>query len=193
ALVCLADMIQVFMLNMTYDVPVKLLSFHLLLFSLFLLAPERKRIMGFFLFSDRPTAPSAQPPLLRSARALRIAVILQVVFGLYLAGVNVFNRINAWHTIGDGRPRPSLYGIWEVDKMMIDGQVRSPLIGDYGRWRRVVFDLTTYTNFQRMDDSVEYFGSSIDDKAKVVNLTSFEDKNWKASLAFDRPAKDQLI
>src|SRR5262245_33945079 len=77
--------------------------------------------------------------------------------------------------------------------MMIDGQVRSPLIGDYGRWRRVVFDLTTYTNFQRMDDSVEYFGSSIDDKAKVVNLTSFEDKNWKASLAFDRPAKDQLI
>jgi uncharacterized membrane protein YphA (DoxX/SURF4 family) len=29
ALVCLADMIQIFMLNMTYDLPVKLLSFHL--------------------------------------------------------------------------------------------------------------------------------------------------------------------
>ena len=40
ALVCLADMIQVFTLNMTYDVPVKLFSFHLLLFSLFLLAPD---------------------------------------------------------------------------------------------------------------------------------------------------------
>ena len=38
ALVCLADMTQVFMLNMTYDVPVKLLSFHLILLSLFLLA-----------------------------------------------------------------------------------------------------------------------------------------------------------
>ena len=35
ALVCLADMIQVFMLNMTYDVPVKLFSFHLIsVFSL---------------------------------------------------------------------------------------------------------------------------------------------------------------
>ena len=31
-------MIQVFMLNMTYDVPVKLLSFHLILLSLFLLS-----------------------------------------------------------------------------------------------------------------------------------------------------------
>ena len=38
ALICLADMVQVFMLNMTYDVPVKLLSFHLILLSLFLLA-----------------------------------------------------------------------------------------------------------------------------------------------------------
>ena len=193
ALVCLADMIQVFTLNMTYDVPVKLLSFHLLLFSLFLLAPERERIVSFFLFPDRPTPPSTQPPLWRSPRALRIAVILQVVFGFCLVGVNVLNRINAWHTYGDGRPKPSLYGIWDVEQMTIDGQVRSPLINDYGRWRRVVFDVTTFTSFHRMDDSVEYFGSSIDDKAKVLKLTSFQDKNWKASLAFDRPVQDQLI
>jgi hypothetical protein len=42
AMVCLADMIQVFMLNMTYDVPVKLFSFHLILFSLLLLAPDAR-------------------------------------------------------------------------------------------------------------------------------------------------------
>src|SRR5581483_8626940 len=39
ALVSLADMSYVVTLNMTYDVPVKLLSFHLILLSLFLLAP----------------------------------------------------------------------------------------------------------------------------------------------------------
>ncbi len=65
ALVCLADMIQVFMLNMTYDVPVKLFSFHLILFSLFLLAPEANRLLGFF-FTDRAVgsfAASASIPL----------------------------------------------------------------------------------------------------------------------------------
>ena len=46
ALVCLADMVQVFMLNMTYDIPVKLFSFHLLLFSLFLLAPDIRRLLS---------------------------------------------------------------------------------------------------------------------------------------------------
>lgn len=35
----LASMAQVFLMNMTFDVPVKLLSFHLLLISLVLLAP----------------------------------------------------------------------------------------------------------------------------------------------------------
>src|SRR6516162_4529530 len=35
ALVCLADTVQIFALDMTYDVPVKLFSFHLILLSLF--------------------------------------------------------------------------------------------------------------------------------------------------------------
>ncbi len=41
-LICLADMTQVFVLNMTYDVPVKLFSFHLILIALLLLLPERQ-------------------------------------------------------------------------------------------------------------------------------------------------------
>jgi hypothetical protein len=45
---------------MTYDIPVKLLSFHLMLFSLFLLAPEARRLFNFF-------SPIAQP-LLRGKR-----------------------------------------------------------------------------------------------------------------------------
>src|ERR1019366_2675581 len=48
AMVCLADSIQIFTLNMTYDVPVKLFSFHLILMCLFLLAPEFQRLADFF-------------------------------------------------------------------------------------------------------------------------------------------------
>jgi len=77
AAVCLVDMIQVFTLNMTYDVPVKLLSFHLLVLSLFLLAPEGRRIFTF-LFSDRVTERSTQPPLLKSLRANRVLAVVQM-------------------------------------------------------------------------------------------------------------------
>jgi len=52
-LVCLLDMTQVFMLNMTYDVPVKLFSFHVILMGLFLLGPEAARLCDFFFLERR--------------------------------------------------------------------------------------------------------------------------------------------
>src|SRR5271169_4479326 len=80
ALVALADMIQVFMLNMTYDVPVKLFSFHLILMALFLLAPECQRLADF-LFCNRTVGPSTQPPLFSTRRANRIALAAQILLG----------------------------------------------------------------------------------------------------------------
>ncbi|HEY6347946.1 MAG TPA: DoxX family protein [Candidatus Angelobacter sp.] len=191
ALVCTADMIQVFTLNMTYDVPVKLLSFHLLVLALFLLAPEGRRTFTF-LFSGRATEPSSQRQLFRGLRANRVAVIVQVVFGLYLVGMNLYSEVQSWYTYGGGRPKPSLYGIWNVEQMSIDGVVRSPLLTDSDRWRRVIFDFIAFTQFQRMDDTFAGFGSTIDDKGKTLLLTKPADKNWKASFTFDRPAQDQL-
>ncbi len=192
ALVCLADMVQVFTLNMTYDVPVKLFSFHLIVFSLFLLVPEGRRLVNFFL-TDRAIAASRQTPLFRSARANRIAVILQVAFGLYLIGMGVYGGIQAWHTYGGGRPKSSLYGIWNVEQMSMDGQVHPPLLTDQARWRRVVFDFPTFASFQRPDDTFTGFGSSINDTDKTLTLTKPADKNWKATFTFVRPAADQLV
>jgi hypothetical protein len=118
---------------------------------------------------------------------------LQVLFGLYLGGLSVYGGIQSWRTYGGGRPKPSLYGIWDVEQMSIDGQVRSPLLTDYDRWRRVLFDSTTAASFQRMDESFASFGSSISDKNSTLTLTKGSDKAWKAIFSFDRPAPGQLI
>ena len=64
ALICLADMLQVFVLNMTYDFGLKLISFHLILMSLILLAPDFRRLSNVF-FLDRAAGPSSHPPLFR--------------------------------------------------------------------------------------------------------------------------------
>jgi hypothetical protein len=191
ALVCLADMIQVFTLNMTYDVPVKLFSFHLLLFSLFLLAPDARRLLNFF-FTSRVVAPPQHAPLFRSARATRTAVILQVVFGLYLIGMGLYSNIEGWRNFGGGRPKSLLYGIWNVDQMSVDGQLHPALFTDQNRWRRLVFDSTAFTSFQRPDDSFVFYASSISDKDNTLTLSKTADKNWKASFNYTRPAPDQL-
>lgn len=185
-------MVQVFVLNMTYDVPVKLLSFQLILMALFLLAPDFERLANLF-FLDRTAAPSTQPPLFTTPRANHIALAAQIVFGASLLGANAYGTWTAWHHYGGGSPESAFYGIWNVDQLTIDGQARPPLVTDNDRWRRIIFDSPTRTAFQRMDDSFARYGASIDANGKTVTLTKDDDKNWKASFTFQRPAPDQLI
>ncbi|ATL66575.1 hypothetical protein CRH09_10500 [Nocardia terpenica] len=52
ALLSLVDTALVFVLNMTFDGPIKIISSHLMLMSLVLLAPEARRLVG----NPRPIA-----------------------------------------------------------------------------------------------------------------------------------------
>jgi hypothetical protein len=191
ALVCLADCIQVFTLNMTYDVPVKLFSFHLILMCLFLLAPGLRRLADFFVLNRVP-GPSTRPPLFKTRRANRIAVAAQIVFGLCLLGANVYSSWRLWHTYGGGAPQSPLYGIWNVDQLAIDGQLHPPLLTDSDRWHRVVFDSPETMTFQNMGDSFAYYGAAINTNDKSIALTKFKDKSWQANFKFQRAAANQL-
>ena len=193
ALICLADITQVFVLNMTYDIGLKQISFHLILLSLFLLAPEFSRLANVFLL-DRPADPSTQPPLFRSSRANWTALAAQIGFGVYLLGTYAYINSSYWYAAGDSSPRSPLYGIWNVEQLSVDGTVRPPVVEDYDRrWRRVIFDLPSTMAFQRVDDSFARYGVSIDVYNNTIALTKGGSKKWKASFTFQRPTQDQLI
>jgi len=194
AMICLADMIQVFLLNMAYDFGLKQISFHLLLMSVFLLAPDFPRLANLF-FLNRPAVASTEPPLLRTRHANRLALAAQIIFGLYLFGMFTNLARSYWYAEGGGGgPRSPLYGIWNVEELSIDGQLRSPLLNDYDRrWRRVIFDFPGRMAFQRTDDSFAHYGVSIDTNDRTLTLTKGNSKSWKARFTSERPAPDQLI
>lgn len=189
ALICLADMTQVFMLNMTYDVPVKLLSFHLILLSLVLLAPDLSRLVKFF-FSNRPTEAPRNWDLFATRRANRIAFAVQVLFGVWLVGANLYGAVTGWHEYGAGSAKSTLYGIWDIETLTIDGKAREPLLTDNERWKRAIFDYPTNVAFQRMDDSLAHYGAAIKDQ--TLALTKNDDKNWKANFIIKRGPADHL-
>jgi uncharacterized membrane protein YphA (DoxX/SURF4 family) len=191
ALVCLADMTQVFMLNMAYDVPVKLFSFHLILMSVLLLAPDFQRLANVF-FLDRAATPSMQPQLFLSQKANRIGLVVQVIFGIWLVATNVYGSWSAWRIYGGARPKSPLYGIWDVEQLSIDGQVRPALLGDNERWHRVIFDSPMFATIQSMNDSFACYGVAIEAEKRSLALTKNFDKNWSANLSFQRDGQDQM-
>jgi hypothetical protein len=191
ALICLIDMIEVFALNMTYDVPVKLFSFHMILMAAFLLLPERSRLAGLCFPSCSVAAVAAQRFFV-SFRANRIAIAAQIIFGLLMFSATLYGIGENWSKWGGGAPKSPFYGIWNVDEMAIDGVIRSPLLTDYDRWRRIVFDYPQWLSFQRMDDSFGGFATNLDAKRSALALTRNGDQKWKGQLLIHREGTDHM-
>ena len=192
ALVCFADMSYVFLLNMTYDVPVKLFSFHLILLALILLAPQFRRLADFFLFNGA-TEPASAAPLFGSRRANRIVVAVQALFALWLIAMNLWGVRRDWKQYGPGAPQPALYGIWNVEQFNVNGQPRPPLLTDTSRWRRVILERFDFAAIQQMNDAQTFYNVAVDTNKKTIALTGRRGSTQKIALAFSRPAADQLV
>ncbi len=193
AMLSLVDMAQVFVLNMTFDVPVKILSGHLLLLSMVLLAPEARRLFDMLLLG-RATGPSTTPYPFRSPRARRIAVLVQMLLGIWVAIGLVHSQWLTWHLLGEGRPKPPLYGIWSVTDFTRDGQRLPPLLTDQNRWRRVVVDYTGALVYQRMDDTLVTVEAKADPHThRMVLLTATPQPAPLGTLTFQQPAPDKAL
>jgi hypothetical protein len=182
ALIAGADMLQVFVLNMSYDVGLKQTSFHLLAISLFLLWPELKRIGHVLVLDlDRP-------------RESRRSLIIQLAFGAYLLAMFTRLAVASWYNPGGpGYAKSALYGIWDVETMSVDGEVRPPMFNDYDRrWRRVIFDTPELMIVERLDDSFAHYGASIDPERHMIALRKIQSRVWRASFSYDRRGDDEL-
>lgn len=194
AILCLASMAHVFVLNMTYDVGVKILSFQLTLMSLVLLAPDFPRLANVLLL-NRPAGVSVEPELFRTRRFNRIALVVQIVAGLYLAVAYADVSRTFWYADGGGgSPKSPLYGIWNVEELAINGQVRPSELNSYDRrWRRVIFDAPQWIYFQRTDDSFMRYGATVDIQAGMVTLTKGKSRTWSSNFRIERPSTDRLL
>jgi hypothetical protein len=121
------------------------------------------------------------------------AITVQIAFGIYLIAVLLYGEGATWYAFGGGRTKSPLYGIWNVEQLVMDGELHPPLLTDNSRWRRLIFDFPTSVNFQGVDDSFTGYGASINAKEKTIALTKAGDKNWKAVFAFERPKQNELI
>lgn len=164
---------QIFLLNMTYDVPVKILSFHLLVISLILVTPHVRRLADVLVLQRR-TDPVVPAELFTTRRRNRIAVAVQLALGVWIAAGCVAINVAGWYEYGDGRAKPELYGIWSVTDFIVDGAARPPLTTDEMRWQRVVFDQPGVVTLQRMDgDLIDVPATATGDTLTLPEVGTF--------------------
>ena len=192
ALVTLAVTFGVFMVNMTYDVPVKLFAFHLVLMSIFLIAPDARRLINWFVL-NRPVMPAPAPRYGPSSLSNRIWICAQLAFTAGALAFQIEGGARGWMRYGGGAPKSPLYGIWDVDSMSINGELRPPLTSDTLRYSHAVFQaLDGAISFQKMDQKFDRFGGTIDTVKHTLALKKFTDSTWKPVLSYERPSPTRL-
>jgi hypothetical protein len=198
ALICIGVMTNVVMLNFSYDVPVKLLSAHLLAMAVFLAAPDARRLASLFLL-NRPVAPAVDRPLFARRWSHQGTLVLRTMAILLFVGFMAHEAYKRAKTDGELAPKPPLYGLWDVDDFVADGQARPPLLTDKTRWRRMIFDYPGYVEVQGPDDfqedSLQYYAFKLDARARTLSLTRGpEDKDkWRSGLSYAQPDPDHLV
>ncbi|HEY2497964.1 MAG TPA: hypothetical protein VGK24_12915 [Candidatus Angelobacter sp.] len=184
---------NVFMLNMSYDVPVKLYSFHLLLMGFFLVLPEIRRLARFFVF-NRPTEPAAAELRFQRHWLNHGMLFAQIAVGLFFGGYALYSSHQQLKSYVSGDfPVKSLYGTWGVDEFSVDGQPRPPLLTDEMRWQKIVVNINTALAVQGMDGKLIRFQAKMDLNKKTIELTKQSDPKWKASLTYELPTPQTMI
>jgi hypothetical protein len=192
ALLGLISLTQVLLLNLTFDIGVKLVTTHLIVLAVILLVPTARLFAVWVGFRGEMNAIGAGPTSRRPFTS-RGAMAAQLLLGVYLLGTQTWINWSFWQIGGGGRPKSVLYGIWNVERLVVDGQVRPGESNDYDRrWRRVIFDEPAVVVFQRTDDSFARYGASIDRGSGTIVLVKGSSRTWTSRFTFDRAADERL-
>ncbi|HVG09823.1 MAG TPA: hypothetical protein VNM67_19135 [Thermoanaerobaculia bacterium] len=196
ALVCIGVMTNVVMLNFSYDVPVKLYSSHLLLMAVFLAAHDLRRLANVLVLNRpaEPTDPADYRPLFRR-RWLHVGTkVLGVLFIGYLTFTSLqFSYKQAKEYSAAESAKSPLYGLWEIEELVVDGKASPPLVTDANRWRRAMFTGGNRMSFQLMSGSRDRFNVDIDPRKRTLAFTKRDDPSWKSTLAYNRPQPKLLV
>jgi uncharacterized membrane protein YphA (DoxX/SURF4 family) len=185
----IAAMSNIFAINVFYNVWVKVYSFHLLLMCIFLVLPQTRRFLNFFLL-NRHVEPAARTELFNK-KYLNIGVL---VLQLFLAGFFVCYDLYQARGIErrDLASRPPFYGIWMIDKFTLDEKVVPPLLTDATRWQRVVFEYPNGAGIQSMSGSWTPYRLKRDMQKKTFAMEQYHDATKRFEFTFSSPDPQSL-
>lgn len=177
ALAAAGVMLNVFTMNMTYDVPVKLFSFRLMIQGIYIALSDRERLLAIFL-KNKAMPALHWPPFFRTPWKNYLLLAIQVILVVYIMWTQISSSMS--FEIDPDRPRPALYGIHDVDRFVINGDTLAPLTTDTVRWGRAFMDFPGFRGnqlfvIQGMNNRNRYLLAEMDSVEQLLTLRPFRD------------------
>jgi len=168
ALITISIMVNVLMLNLSYDVPVKLFSAHLLLIATVIAAPQARRLLYFFILNKAIPPENIRPVVMHPKARLAYAVgkaivILLIVVPMIFSGL----RREAEMPMFLGEK----YDVYEIVEHKTNGIV-VPEDDRTRRWKKLYVVSKGQSSLQYMDGARIPWNFAADTVARTMSLAS---------------------
>ena len=196
---------NIVMVNVFYDICVKLNSAIYLVMTLYLLLTDFKRLWAFFL-ANRTVAPRRYPILSQNQSLYRAGTILRALAILFVLIYPVYDTVQAKEEYGIGEHGP-LYGVWAIDppdSSLVQPDTLAPPPDTLAiapntdaevwgrRWEKLIFD-TASIGVGKSAEGLDYFRYEVDSLQQQVSMTFFSDSTLNFTGSYVFPADDRLM
>lgn len=152
-----------------------------------LTAHDAGRLFDFFV-RHRPTTPSKEIRAI-PARFGKVALFAKVSVASWTIWHSTSSAVEQIRTWGDDAPKHPLFGIYDVESFVANGETVPPLMTDGRRWRRLIVGAHGWSSVIKMDDARR--GITCDAKQKTCSPT--EAGGAKIEFTYDQPERDRLL
>ncbi len=184
ALLSIAILSNVVIMNFCFDVPVKLFAAHLLFLCVFIVAPDRKRLYFFFVQNKSVPASPIQPRFKEAKTntawyAVKFVLTVAIVYSL----IGITKR--KYYFYGDGAfAKTPLFGIYNVETFVKNKDTLQPLITDTSQWRMLNIIYQKQATIKMMNDEMKITTLFIDTTKKEMQLVDDNDSTYRANLSY---------
>ena len=194
-IICFVAMANVVLIDIAYDVTVKMFAIHLMLMVMILLLDDAKRLFNLLLF-NRATAPRKELALISNARYRIPGYVVKTL----LIGYILINTLQYSSGINETRsknliPDP-LHGKYTVEQYVINNDTLPPLRQDVDRWDEVLMGSSYVANRMTVTDmagSRKFYVYEADTVRKTLNFYSRRDSTDRFEMQYTWPSEDKLV
>jgi hypothetical protein len=154
ALFAFGIMVNVVMINFSFNISVKIYSCFLLLLSAIIIAPNIKRLYSFFINNNADKQENWKP-VYSIRRTKWLYITLKSVILIWMISSILSEYIRSGHFNDDKAERIAFHGSYEIPVFVSNGDTLLPLTTDNLRWRRLFIHRDGYLIAQSMNDDMQ--------------------------------------
>ena len=191
ALISLALLTNILILDVGYDTSVKVTVFHLLLFNLMILLLDLKRLFDFFILGGSKRLITI-PPLIENRKYQPILIIAKICFICYCIFPALYNE---WKAV-NGFNNPShikMVGLYKIDEFSRYPTSGSAANNDTVSWKQIAIDNFPRLTVQKTNDSIADYPFEADTLRKLLILKDWSDPAFVCNLHYSNTKANEWL